>query len=88
MILTCPECATLYFVDDAKLGGEGRTVRCAGCSHRWRAVAEPDLELVSTPEEGAVGAAPPPPEQPLGINASELRAEVLPKVFRAKAVEK
>jgi len=89
MILTCPECATRYFVDDAKLGAEGRTVRCAGCGHRWRAQAEPDLELISNPHEGAIAAKPaaaPAPVPPTDV--AGLRAEVLPKVFRAKAVEK
>jgi predicted Zn finger-like uncharacterized protein len=87
MILTCPECATRYFVDDAKLGAEGRTVRCAGCGHRWRAQAEPDLELVSTPDEGAIAAAPAEAPAPPS-DVADLRAEILPKVFRAKAVEK
>jgi predicted Zn finger-like uncharacterized protein len=38
MILTCPECATSYFVDDARIPATGRTVKCAGCAHRWRAL--------------------------------------------------
>lgn len=82
MILTCPECATRYFVDDAKLGAEGRTVRCASCGHRWRAKAEAELELVSSAEEGAVAANPAEPQ------AKEKPAEPLPKAFRARAVEK
>ena len=40
MILTCPECATSYFVDDARIPSGGRTVKCASCGARWTAVKE------------------------------------------------
>ncbi len=83
MILTCPDCATRYFVADAKVGPEGRGVKCAACGARWTAHAEPPLELGASPEEGAVVVDPPAPE-PEPISA--LPGEELPKVFRARAV--
>jgi predicted Zn finger-like uncharacterized protein len=76
MILTCPACATSYFVDDAALG-QGRLVRCTACRHSWKAAPEPELELRSTPEEGAVAT-------PVRAGA---RPEPLPRAFRAKAAE-
>jgi predicted Zn finger-like uncharacterized protein len=88
MILTCPECATRYFVEDERLGAQGRTVRCAGCGAAWRAAAEEPLELTATAEEGAVARAP---SEPVSFRAAEpvaledLPAPELPKAFRAKA---
>src|SRR5579864_4151596 len=35
MILTCPNCATRYTVDDAKFPAAGRKVRCAKCTNVW-----------------------------------------------------
>ncbi len=84
MILTCPECATRYFVPDEKVGAAGRTVKCSSCGNRWTAHAEPDLELFVGPEEGAVARAPAEAvleDQPV----SALPGEELPKVFRQKA---
>lgn len=45
MILTCPACASSYFIEDAKLGEKGRTVRCASCRHTWHAMPEPEAKL-------------------------------------------
>lgn len=88
MILTCPDCATRYFVADDKLGGEGKAVRCAACGARWtaRAKAEVEIELSLSPELGAVAEdvtervepAPEVPEFP----------KALPQKFRAQAAEK
>lgn len=87
MILTCPECATRYFVEDERLGAIGRTVRCAACGSAWRAHADEPLELVNT-TEGAIARAP---GEPLSFKPVEppaledLPAPELPKAFRAKA---
>jgi predicted Zn finger-like uncharacterized protein len=35
MLIVCPSCASEYMIDPARLGGEGRTVRCAGCKSTW-----------------------------------------------------
>lgn len=43
MILTCPSCAARYFTDDSSIGANGRTVRCAACTHSW--FVEPHLLL-------------------------------------------
>ena len=85
MILTCPECATSYFVDDAKIPAEGRTVRCASCGSRWTATKdlEPDLELVSDGDEGAFAREAVVAEEPKTVH--ELPGDELPKVFRARA---
>jgi predicted Zn finger-like uncharacterized protein len=40
MILTCPECATSYFVDDSRISPAGRTVKCSNCGARWTALRE------------------------------------------------
>jgi predicted Zn finger-like uncharacterized protein len=90
MILTCPDCATRYFVDDERLGEGGRTVRCGSCGGQWTARAEAPLDLVHSPEIGAVAETPfarPEPE-PGSAMLRDLPAEDLPKVFRAQAQTK
>jgi predicted Zn finger-like uncharacterized protein len=81
MILTCPECATRYFVEDERLGAAGRTVRCAGCGSAWKAQSEEPLELTAAAEEGALGLEPADAEKAAEAPA----AAALPKSFRAKA---
>ena len=77
MILTCPECASRYFVDDDRVGPDGRVVRCASCGNKWTAKAEAPLDLVAAePKSFEAEAAEPPAPEPL------------PKVFRERAVEK
>ena len=94
MILTCPACATSYFVDEAKIGAVGRTVRCASCGHRWTAKAEKPLDLGVDPDS-------PPVSAPDNADAADIDADTasespttdaagqpLPKVFRARAETK
>ena len=84
MILTCPECATSYFVDDRKIAPEGRAVKCASCGHRWTAHPEATLELDVSAEEGAVAREPFEPEVEEPTALSDLPGAELPKVIRAK----
>ncbi|MFI4965057.1 MAG: DUF3426 domain-containing protein [Caulobacterales bacterium] len=61
MILTCPECATSYFVDDSRIAAAGRTVKCSNCGARWTALPEgaDDPRAAELPP-----AAPPPAAAP------------------------
>lgn len=84
MILTCPECATSYFVDDSKIPAEGRAVKCASCGARWTANPQPPEELepeLVADEPATQPADPEAADTPI----SELPGEALPKAFRAKA---
>jgi predicted Zn finger-like uncharacterized protein len=80
MILTCPECASRYVVDDARVPPQGRTVRCANCGRSWRAmpVAEAPLELETAPDPEPVA-----DEAPVRAGAG-----ALPKKIRAKTAER
>jgi predicted Zn finger-like uncharacterized protein len=84
MILTCPECATGYFVDDAQIKSSGRAVRCAACGHRWTALPEKPMELTPLAGEAALAA--------LDIASADtteasLTGDDLPKAFRDRAEE-
>jgi predicted Zn finger-like uncharacterized protein len=40
MLIVCPSCASEYTIDPAKLGADGRTVRCAICRDTWFATLD------------------------------------------------
>jgi len=91
MILTCPNCATRYFVPDERIGPAGRTVRCASCATKWTAHAEAPLEL-ATPSANDSAAFDPfdpfDPSNPVDSGApslNELPGDDLPKAFRERA---
>ena len=50
MILTCPACATSYFIADDLVGPNGRKVRCKSCGEVWKASNDEPLELTVAPE--------------------------------------
>lgn len=49
MLIVCPSCASQYELDAAKLGPEGRKVRCASCKTSWH--VEPTVEFPEPPSE-------------------------------------
>ncbi len=84
MILTCPECATSYFVPDESVGPTGRRVRCQSCAHTWRAPPH-DEPLELTAKAGEPDAAAFGKRDDLTQSLAEAPAPELPKAFRARA---
>lgn len=91
MILTCPSCATGYFVPDEAIGAEGRKVRCKSCSHVWLARRDDEPLDLSTPPEAApheTTTETPGAHHLAGLSPealAEAPAEELPRAFRARA---
>ncbi|MEL0132244.1 MAG: DUF3426 domain-containing protein [Rhodobiaceae bacterium] len=52
MLLTCPNCDTVFRVDGEKIGAAGQAVRCSVCAHVWQA-APPMLVEEAEPGEMA-----------------------------------
>lgn len=77
MIISCPNCAASFKVDPAKIGPDGRTVRCGSCGQSWQQAAQDieldiSLELEEVPAEAAPPVAGPPPED-IDARLSETR---------------
>ena len=53
MLIECPSCASRYVIDAAKIGAEGRNVRCASCQKEWFVTQadaiEPEPQPASSP---------------------------------------
>ncbi len=45
MIITCPDCATRYDVDDERFTPSGRSVRCTSCGESWFVPAPEELDV-------------------------------------------
>ncbi len=63
MLIVCPSCASEYTIDPAKLGAEGRTLRCAICRDTWfvtsdGAVATEPQAMPALPEAPAATVLP------------------------------
>jgi len=69
MILTCPECATSYFVDDSRIPEAGRSVKCTNCGHRWTASKE--ASAAAAPEPEPMAAAPEPVAEPVASSPED-----------------
>jgi predicted Zn finger-like uncharacterized protein len=84
MILTCPACATSYFIPDDAVGANGRKVRCKSCGEVWRATSDEPLELNVAPEPRVIST-PEPDAASEPASLAETPAPELPKAFRARA---
>jgi predicted Zn finger-like uncharacterized protein len=80
MILTCPECATRYFLPDVQIGVAGRKVKCAQCGASWREFgqAQPEAAVAAGAQSAAPAAAPIP----------EPEAEAEPETFSPGAARR
>ena len=86
MILTCPDCATRYVVDDERVGPQGRAVRCAACGARWTAMPE-EMALELEPSGGedlldAPAAFDAAQTDHVTFDPKPLAADELPRAFR------
>lgn len=70
MLIECPSCASRYVIDAAKIGAEGRNVRCASCQKEWFVTqadgVEPEPEPGPAPAAGSPAAAGGTPQQTSG----------------------
>lgn len=70
IMVLCPNCQTGYNLDPAKLGPQGRKLKCAKCATVWVATVE---SAAPTPPE-APPPAPQEPEQPIPPESPSLPA--------------
>lgn len=94
-ILTCPQCATSYQADVAKLPPAGRAVRCGRCRHVWHqpgAAAKPEPAAVPISDIAWKAGMPAATIQlvavvpPLGSDAAPVRAQPGARTRQSKAL--
>jgi predicted Zn finger-like uncharacterized protein len=81
MILSCPNCATQYKVNEAVIGMRGRTVRCTACKTTWHAEIPIDLRYSEgrRPEDEQEAEVAPTKSEQL----KAVKAKILPAKYRA-----
>lgn len=52
MLITCPTCASSYRIDAAKIGQQGKSVRCAACRETWFLTPDAAAEEEAEPSFG------------------------------------
>lgn len=55
MFITCPTCASSYRIKAAKIGPEGRSVRCAACRETWFLTPSDAIAEQDEPTESIAG---------------------------------
>ncbi|ESQ77164.1 zinc-ribbon domain-containing protein [Asticcacaulis sp. AC402] len=79
MILTCPNCATRYTLQDSQLPSGGRTVRCAACKSTWHAERQEDPIELPLPSPSAPSRAE---------DLQDVKPRKLPGQYRAMVEDK